>query len=122
MIQLLVEKALLHDIDEIWTGDMPSPAKEALAKREPLPRSAPGGRHIGAGHGDEDDGDPVEQPWNIISETIRAADRLDAYRWSQKYVLDSAVKNDCTQRLYNLMDELRDTPLEIPVRQVYSRL
>jgi len=73
--------ALIHDSDEIWTGDMPSPAKEIKTNGRPSPESQEG---VGMGVASvwpTPEGGTVEHPWNIISGVVRAADRMEAAWW-----------------------------------------
>ena len=101
----LVMRGLTHDIEEIWTGDMPSPYKESL-KRTGAPALDEQwgiGTPVPTPSHPYDDGHPVEPeiPHNgEIGGIIRAADLIDAWWWSSKYVLDESVKADCWRRLY----------------------
>jgi hypothetical protein len=101
----LMEKALIHDMDEIYTGDMPSPHKELTRQREALPEISEGDGGTYTGSGRTGHGGTVEHPWNAIPGIIRAADLIDALQWSQKYVLDHYVIQDCQRRLDRFIGE-----------------
>jgi hypothetical protein len=99
-------KALIHDMEEVWTGDLPSPYKESLKRTGGSPS------HHGLGIGtpmaippsEAEDGPPVRSGMShnmVIDGVVRAADLIDAWQWSQKYVLDEFVKKDCRIRMDN---------------------
>jgi hypothetical protein len=101
--------ALIHDMEEVWTGDLPSPYKESLKRTGGSPSWI--GWDIGipvAGLSDAPDPTPPvgpEIPFNtVVADVVRAADRIDAWQWSQKYVLDEFVKADCETRMMQFMN------------------
>lgn len=107
----VLEWALMHDIDEIWTGDMPSPYKETLDKREPLPESLEGGRYIHSY--------PVTDARlaasgalpSHLKAIIRAADLIDAWQWISQYgngLCSWMVVDDCWERLEEFTNNCED--------------
>lgn len=116
------DHALVHDIDEIRTGDMPSPHKEALKKREPLPESSSGYAGRWPSGSDESHRGTVEHPWNVVDPVIRAADRIDAAIWSSKYVMDDDVVADCAVRLSRFQKDNRIVSLNTAISQVMTEL
>jgi len=99
-------KSLIHDIDEIWTGDMPSPHKESLNERVALAETRGGyrGRYMSDPPGAED-GARVRS--RRIDEVIRGADRIDAWQWIRQYgvgIYKSEVEVDCWNRLSEFME------------------
>lgn len=105
----LMEKALMHDMEEVWTGDIPSPHKEHLRRTGGSPCNthmgvgtyAPG--MLSEGEGEPPVGSGIHQN-TVVDDIVRAADRIDAWQWSQKYVLDQFVKEDCLARLTRFMN------------------
>lgn len=121
-IHLVTLKALTHDIEEVWTGDLPSPYKEKLKLTggSPshvdtggalMPRLDPGVRPVAT----RDDGD-------ICSAIIRAADLIDAVWWSNKYVMDDAVVQDCAKRLQKFQIDRMGDNLNKAIAQIMTEL
>lgn len=123
----LIRIALLHDIEEIWTGDMPSPHKELMAKRVSTgdTHNAPRGRYTGSSLTCED-GPPVASGdtsnGGSMVAIVRAADLIDAWQWSKKFVLDPDVVEDCEGRLSTFMLQLMGDSLCLAMIQVMDEL
>ena len=123
ILNLVILKALIHDMEEVWTGDLPSPYKEGLKRTGGSPRNTVRGvpTYI-PGLSSEAEGRPPVDPEiyhnTVVDHVVAAADRLDAYIWSKKYVLDPSVVNDCYRRLCKLLGECKGTPMETAINQI----
>lgn len=122
----LVQYAMFHDLEEIYTGDMPSPYKERCAARE-----ATGDTH-NRGVGTpiagislaSEDGSPVRRGTyhnTGIDTIVRAADLIDAWQWSTKYVLDAAVAVDCWDRMHKYKAKCRPR-LELAMDEIIREI
>lgn len=98
-IILILQHALLHDIEEIETGDIPSPYKEELKKNGWIsPKSQEGvAGMVPTPSSTGEDGPPVDG--DVIRDVVRAADLIETYWWATKYVDDYNVVLDCKKRL-----------------------
>jgi glycosyltransferase involved in cell wall biosynthesis len=65
------------------------------------------------------DNGSIDQSWEIISEAVRKADRINGFRMSRNFTLDAAFTcglDNATADLSNIMtSDLQDPPEAIPV-------
>lgn len=69
----LCKFAILHDIDEVYTGDLPTPTKEAIRNKGVEPNN------LFMGQGEE------EPPSEAIKKIIKMADLIDNYTFIRQY-------------------------------------
>ena len=101
-INAIVRYALVHDIDEITTGDIPTPAKELETNGRPIETRST--RSSGEGAGDRPayrgaHPVPPRDVSDVMASVVRAADLIDAWRWYKIWGLDPKVEVDCKNRL-----------------------
>lgn len=115
---------LIHDIDEIWTGDMPSPEKERLRRHGSLPNRGVGTpiAGISAAYEERPPVGPGIYHNGGIDGIRRAADLLDAWWWSSRYVLDQDVISDCESRLNRFMLDRMGDNLCQATQQIMNEL
>jgi hypothetical protein len=110
----VMQHALVHDIEEIWTGDVPSPVKDRLRANGSLSSESPEGVGIYV---------PISSPVYegeppvytdaigiLVSTIVRAADLIETYWWISQYAIGKGARSiisDCQNRLTRFQLEQR---------------